>query len=151
MMMLVVDSASEDPPVLPIHRVLVDGHVAADGSAVRDLAEVLALIRDDDLTFGMASRENGGVVHRVGSLRGAPPTVCALHDQVLGGSRVAFQPDAAAAEAAVLRGDAQTAFFLPPTRVERIRSVIERGERLPQKSTYFWPKPRTGMVIRPFR
>jgi uncharacterized protein (DUF1015 family) len=151
MMMLVVDAASEDPPVLPIHRVVVGGHAAADGPPVRDLAEILALIHDDDLTFGTASRENGGVVHRVGSLRGAPPTVCALHDQVLGGAKVRFQPDAAAAEAAVLRGDAPTAFFLPPTRVERIRSVIERGERLPQKSTYFWPKPRTGMVIRPFR
>jgi uncharacterized protein (DUF1015 family) len=27
--------------------------------------------------------------------------------------------------------------------------VIARGERLPQKSTYFWPKPRTGMVMMP--
>jgi len=151
MMMLVVDAASEDPPVLPIHRILTAGHATVPGPAVRDLAEVLALIRDDDLTFGTASRENGGVVHRVGALRGAPPTVCALHDQILGGASLTFQPDAAAAEAAVRRGEAEAAFFLPPTRVERIRSVIERGERLPQKSTYFWPKPRTGMVIRPFR
>jgi len=151
MMMLVVDAASEDPPVLPIHRVLVQGHAITPGPAVRDLAEVLALISDDDLTFGSATRENGGVVHRVAALRGAPPTVCALHDQILGASSVAFQPDAAAAESAVLRGDAGMAFFLPPTRVDRIRSVIERGERLPQKSTYFWPKPRTGMVIRPLR
>ncbi len=151
MMMLVVDAGSEDPPVLPIHRVLVEGHAAPEGSPVHDLAEILALIRDDDLTFGTASRENGGVVHRVGSLQGPPPTVYALHDQVLGGSKVRFLPDAAAAEAAVLRGEAPAAFFLPPTRVERIRSVIERGERLPQKSTYFWPKPRTGMVFRPLR
>jgi uncharacterized protein (DUF1015 family) len=27
--------------------------------------------------------------------------------------------------------------------------VIDRGETLPQKSTFFWPKPRTGLVIRP--
>jgi uncharacterized protein (DUF1015 family) len=151
MMMLVVDGGHEDPPVLPIHRVLVDGHARPDGPPVRDLAEILASIRDDDLTYGTASRENGSTVHRVGSLRGAPPTVCALHDQVLGGAKVRFLPDAAAAEAAVLRGGAPAAFFLPPTRVDRIRSVIERGERLPQKSTYFWPKPRTGMVIRPLR
>ena len=44
---------------------------------------------------------------------------------------------------------AKAAFFLPPTRVERIRPIVERGERLPEKSTFFWPKPRTGMVIRP--
>ena len=30
-----------------------------------------------------------------------------------------------------------------------IRAVIDRGDRLPRKSTYFWPKPLTGMVIRP--
>jgi uncharacterized protein (DUF1015 family) len=28
--------------------------------------------------------------------------------------------------------------------------VIARGERLPQKSTFFWPKPRTGLVLRPY-
>ena len=27
--------------------------------------------------------------------------------------------------------------------------MIDRGERLPRKSTFFWPKPRTGLVIRP--
>jgi len=151
MMMLVVDAGQEDPPVLPIHRVLVDGPIPMEGPPVRDLAEILAVIRDDDLTYGTASGEDGGVVHRVGSLRGGPPTVCALHDQVLGASRVRFLPDAAAAEAAVLGSEAPAAFFLPPTRVDRIRAVIERGERLPQKSTYFWPKPRTGMVIRPLR
>jgi uncharacterized protein (DUF1015 family) len=26
--------------------------------------------------------------------------------------------------------------------------VVDRGERLPQKSTFFWPKPRTGLVMR---
>jgi uncharacterized protein (DUF1015 family) len=41
------------------------------------------------------------------------------------------------------------AYLLPATTPERIRDVIARGDRLPQKSTFFWPKPRTGMVIRP--
>jgi uncharacterized protein (DUF1015 family) len=27
--------------------------------------------------------------------------------------------------------------------------VVASGGRLPQKSTYFWPKPRTGLVLRP--
>jgi uncharacterized protein (DUF1015 family) len=33
--------------------------------------------------------------------------------------------------------------------VADVRGVVARGERLPQKSTYFWPKPRTGLVLRP--
>jgi len=151
MMMLLVDAALEDPPVLPIHRVLLDGTPPTDGTAVRDLAEILATLRDEDVTYGVAQREGHDLIHRVASLKGDPPTVCALHEQVLADAPVRFVPDAAVAEEIVRSGDAPAAFFLPPTRVERIRSVIERGERLPQKSTYFWPKPRTGMVFRPLR
>jgi uncharacterized protein (DUF1015 family) len=150
MMMLLVDAATEDPPVLPIHRVLLRGDLPAAGQRVRDLAEVLATVDDDALVYGSATREGDGeIVHRVAHLDGAPPTVCALHEQVLGDAALRFQPDAAAAEEAVRLGEAPAAFFLPPTHVERIRAVIESGGTLPQKSTYFWPKPRTGMVIRP--
>jgi hypothetical protein len=39
--------------------------------------------------------------------------------------------------------------LLPPTDASRIRDVIERGERLPEKSAPFWPDPRTGLVLRP--
>jgi uncharacterized protein (DUF1015 family) len=60
-----------------------------------------------------------------------------------------FVPDAALAEAEVREGHADLALFLPPARVENVRAVVASGGRLPQKSTYFWPKPRTGMVIRP--
>jgi uncharacterized protein (DUF1015 family) len=64
-------------------------------------------------------------------------------------SSLRFVADAVAAEEAVLAGQAAAAYLLPPTEVDRVRSVIAGGERLPQKSTYFWPKPRTGMMIRP--
>jgi hypothetical protein len=149
MMMLLVDATVEDPPVLPIHRVLLEGSPPLEGTAVRDLAEVLATLQDDRLTYGIATREDGDIIHRVAVLKGDPPTVHALHEKVLGDSRLRFAADAAVAEELVRSGDGVAAFFLPPTRVDRIRTVIGRGERLPQKSTYFWPKPRTGLVIRP--
>ena len=60
-----------------------------------------------------------------------------------------FTPDAAEAVAAVESGEAVASYLLPPTTPDRIRKVVERGERLPQKSTYFWPKPRTGVVLMP--
>jgi uncharacterized protein (DUF1015 family) len=41
------------------------------------------------------------------------------------------------------------AYLLPGTTPDRVRAVIERGDRLPRKSTFFWPKPRTGMVLMP--
>jgi uncharacterized protein (DUF1015 family) len=150
MLMLLVDSELEDPPVLPIHRIVLNGSsVTPEGHRVRDLAEVLAALHDDDLVYGSVTREGSEVVHRVGRLEGRPPTVCALHEQVLGEAELRFLTDPAAAEEAVRLGESAAVFFLPPTHVRRIRAVIERGGTLPQKSTYFWPKPRTGIVIRP--
>jgi uncharacterized protein (DUF1015 family) len=154
-MMLVVDAAAEDPPVLPIHRLLLTGPPPArQGERVRDLAEILATLRDDDLTVGLLERApSGELIHRVAALRGSPPTVCALHEQVLDRAEAAqlrFVAHAAAAEESVASEKAVAAYLLPATRVERVWDVIRSGDKLPQKSTYFWPKPRTGLVIRPF-
>jgi uncharacterized protein (DUF1015 family) len=152
-MMLVVDAATEEPPVLPIHRVARTDHLPMlDGERVRDLEEILARLVDDDLTFGAAMRTPEGLTHLVGSLRGELPTVAALHRELLEKMQVEelrFVPDAALAEAEVREGHADLALFLPPARVEHVRAIVASGGRLPQKSTYFWPKPRTGMVIRP--
>ncbi len=150
-MALVVDGATERPPVLPYHRVVVSGAAPGVGDRVRDLEEVLAELSDEGLIFGSATREGDEVVHRVGQLVGPPPTVCALHRQLLGGlseDALRFTQDAIAAEQAVREGRALAAYFLPATTPERIRTVVQRGERLPEKSTFFWPKPRTGMVVR---
>lgn len=42
---------------------------------------------------------------------------------------------------------AQAAFILNPTRVTEIRDVASAGEKMPQKSTYFYPKLITGLVM----
>ena len=39
------------------------------------------------------------------------------------------------------------AFILNPTRVSEIRDVAAAGEKMPQKSTYFYPKLITGLVM----
>lgn len=44
-------------------------------------------------------------------------------------------------------GDFQCAFILNPTRVSEIRDVAAAGGKMPQKSTYFYPKLITGMVM----
>ena len=41
----------------------------------------------------------------------------------------------------------QCAFILNPTRVSEIRDVAQAGEKMPQKSTYFYPKLITGLVM----
>ena len=42
------------------------------------------------------------------------------------------------------------AFFLNPVKIEQIISVALKGERMPPKSTYFYPKVLSGLVINKF-
>jgi len=48
---------------------------------------------------------------------------------------------------AVNEGTCQAAFFLNPTTVEQMQRVALLGERMPQKSTDFYPKLLTGLVF----
>jgi uncharacterized protein (DUF1015 family) len=53
------------------------------------------------------------------------------------------------ARAAVDEGSCDAAFFMRPTPVEQVRAVAEAGEQMPPKSTYFYPKVPTGLVLNP--
>lgn len=46
------------------------------------------------------------------------------------------------------QGEFDLGFVLRPTRIEQVRAVAEDGERMPQKSTYFYPKLLSGLVMR---
>ena len=47
----------------------------------------------------------------------------------------------------VRSGGFQCSFILNPTRVSEIRDVASAGEKMPQKSTYFYPKLITGLTM----
>jgi uncharacterized protein (DUF1015 family) len=47
-------------------------------------------------------------------------------------------------------GRADAAVLCRPATVAQIASTAHGGERMPAKTTFFWPKPRTGMVLRDF-
>lgn len=47
----------------------------------------------------------------------------------------------------VEKGESNCAFFLNPTAVSEIGEVAANGEKMPQKSTYFYPKLTTGLVM----
>lgn len=51
---------------------------------------------------------------------------------------------------AVEKEDYQAAFILSATKREEIQSIVAAGEKLPQKSTYFYPKLPSGLVIHKF-
>lgn len=51
----------------------------------------------------------------------------------------------------VQTGQAQLAFFLNPTRVEEVKAIADARSRMPQKSTDFYPKLLSGIVINDLR
>jgi uncharacterized protein (DUF1015 family) len=52
---------------------------------------------------------------------------------------------------AVDAGDADAAILLRPATVAQIAATGKEGVRMPPKTTFFWPKPRTGLVFRELR
>lgn len=48
---------------------------------------------------------------------------------------------------AVRSGEFQLAFLMNATRMSEVRDVANAGEKMPQKSTYFYPKLLTGLVF----
>jgi uncharacterized protein (DUF1015 family) len=62
---------------------------------------------------------------------------------------VSYTPDRAEAVAAVDTGRAEGAFLIRPTPLDAVWDVAQRGEVMPQKSTYFFPKLTSGLLIHP--
>jgi len=152
---LVVDTGTQHVPVLPYHRVQVAGTPAPLGEPAPDLAGVLARVDDEAGRVGVIERDDEAVTFGVLDLPGPPPVVRTLHERILDraapGDALRFTHSAADAEHAVRSGEAIAAYVLPPTTPEDVLAAIERGDRLPRKSTFFWPKPRTGLVFMPVR
>lgn len=61
---------------------------------------------------------------------------------------LSYTRDPHAAVAAVREGRASAAFFLNPTPVSGVLRVADTADRMPEKSTYFHPKPPAGLVMR---
>jgi len=148
-----VDAGTEEVPVLPCQRIQIGGDRPIGGRPVPGLAQALSAADDLRLRYGTVTKDEGTVVYRIHSLRGEPPTVLALHEQLLDrvapGDALRFTHVAADADAAVRDGSAIAAYLLPGTTPGRVRAVVQQGGRLPRKSTFFWPKPRTGMILLP--
>lgn len=61
-----------------------------------------------------------------------------------------YTRDAAEAISEVKNGNFQCAFLINASRVSEIKEISAQHEKMPQKSTYFWPKPVTGIVMNKF-
>ena len=87
--------------------------------------------------------------------------VAVLHalilDEILGitspmvrsGDNISYTIDGRAALAGVGSGTAAAAFLLSPPTVYDVEKVSDAGATMPEKSTYFYPKLQTGLLINP--
>lgn len=83
--------------------------------------------------------------------------VSVLHDKILKArfgldaveksDRIDFTRDAVEAVSKVRAGLFDVAFFLRPTSLSEMLQISSAGKRMPQKSTYFYPKLVTGLVF----
>jgi len=65
------------------------------------------------------------------------------------GNNLKYTRDGLEALNLVDSGEYQLAFLLNPAPVSTVLAVADEGARMPQKSTYFYPKTPAGLVINP--
>jgi uncharacterized protein (DUF1015 family) len=58
-----------------------------------------------------------------------------------------FTPWESSVMSALTEGEVEAAFLVRPTRMDEIWEIAEGGERMPHKSSYFYPKLPSGLVI----
>ncbi len=64
--------------------------------------------------------------------------------------KISYTRDPLYAVECVKKEDCAVAFFPNATKAEQVKKIALSGNRMPQKSTYFYPKPATGLVINKF-
>jgi len=172
-MTLVVELADDQLDVHPIHRLV---HGAP--SELRERLGATCLVADAGpntpggvgrLVAAMARRRALGLVDGKGLAlvvpidaaltRGLASEPAALHGvdaarfdamvrPALGDATLTYRDDAKRVAASVRAGDADAAVLLRGVSVEQIRGAAAAGVRMPEKTTFFAPKPRTGVAFR---
>jgi uncharacterized protein (DUF1015 family) len=130
---VIVPTGQEGLTIFPTHRI-VESPGSAAGASIEPPGNELP----------------GPVLYREGGYEllegdGLDPEVV----ERAGPSGVTYTPRREEAVAAVERGDADAAFLLRPTRIEDVWEVARRGEVMPQKSTFFYPKLTSGLLLLP--
>jgi uncharacterized protein (DUF1015 family) len=68
-------------------------------------------------------------------------------EKQVSGETIRYSQDEEAVLQALEKEDFQAAFILNPPKAEEVLAIASRGEKMPQKSTYFYPKLSSGLII----
>ena len=146
--MMVVLVSLEDPglTIFPTHRVFREPPPDLLAGDTRDDPE--SALEE----LGRLERGRAAVVVYDGSTELAVDGAGELDVQLvdrLGQDGLSYTADWREAVRAVDEGEAAVAVLMRPTRIEDVFDVAARGETMPQKSTYFYPKLVSGLLFHP--
>jgi uncharacterized protein (DUF1015 family) len=141
---------------------LDDGWDVEEHDSLAAAAAAAALVRDQRHAFGVRARDGSALLSRP-RIPASSPRACldvaVLQDQVLGpagADEAAIREGALAytrsldeVDRAVVAGEALLGFAVNPATTAEMIAVADAGEVMPQKSTYFYPKVPTGLVLSP--
>jgi uncharacterized protein (DUF1015 family) len=176
-LMLLVDVADPGLTILPTHRLLHD-FPRFDPALVSRLAGRHRVVPRHDRAALLAAMQEPATGHRIGMAlartyftvdieraEAADPVsqldVSVLHREVLqrelklepaeldSERYLSYSRDVGALLDRVQSGAGQAAFLLRPPAVSDVVEVARAGQVMPQKSTYFYPKPASGIVFNP--
>jgi uncharacterized protein (DUF1015 family) len=104
----------------------------------------------DSLSFVLRCKDGGGEARATDILRLHREILDKLQD-ALGAVRITVTYTHSVGEAVgqVRAGNCQMAFLLNPVPVEEVYRTAQAGKKMPEKSTYFYPKLTSGVVLRP--
>jgi uncharacterized protein (DUF1015 family) len=110
-----------------------------------------AILRANRVAFEPLLPEGGPALRRldVTLLQTALSRLCGIDPAAVAAGRLAYSKSVREALDWVDSGrdGADAAFLLDPTPVNEIAAVAADGDVMPQKSTYFYPKALTGLII----
>ena len=148
-MALVVPVRDVGLHVFPTHRVFSGRPDLAEpgpGERYDDLRDALRALAEEPHGRAVAVAYRRGAAELVRGSEGELDTELVERQGVEG---IRYVPVTDEAVRAVDDGSADVAFILREPRVEDIFDVARRGRRMPPKSTYFYPKPLSGLVFHP--
>lgn len=169
-LMFLANMSDEGLTILPAHRLvknlsensldILSGHFTVEILSSQD--DITVALSGYEHAIGFCYRNSDKLYllrHKGSGLENINPAlkeldVIILHElifkKLLNITEVTYEMDTAETREMVRKGIYDGAFFLNPTGVKDVERVALSGERMPPKSTYFYPKLLTGMVIYKF-
>lgn len=145
--LLVVLVSTSDPglEIFPTHRLFTGrADIDPEGEPAASLADAIARLGAEPFDESVAVLYRDGAARLV---RGEPGELDVELVDRFGHDGIAYTADLDDAIDRVDRRDADCAFLLRATRIEDVFERARRGEVMPQKTTYFFPKLLSGLLF----